>query len=347
MTGATWSRAEDPEGSRAEAVRSWYRRFAENECRDYSPHYARLCHAVVDDEGLVAFIAGMPEIQPNLFLAAVQYISGVEGLPRDGVELAAFVAAHRADVTALMHARRTQTNEVGRCGPLLTAMPPGPLALVEVGASAGLNLMLDRYRYDYGGGRELGDPGSRVRIRCRLRGSGVPTLHLPEVVWRRGLDLDPVDVREQARSRWLLACVWPEHVERRARLEAALAQCRRDPPRVDRGDLCDDLEAVLAEAPSDATLVVFHSAVLWYQTAERRQRFVELLAGWGRDRELVHVSSEDPGVIADVEVPPSEVDGLRVLLVRTRYGRGRPERRLLGVAHAHGAELEWLGDARG
>jgi hypothetical protein len=158
-----------------------YRRFAEWEARDRSPLYQELALGVAGDRGLLALLERLPPArqQPNLFFAAVQYRGGPQP---DFPAFRAFVLRHADQVVATMAARRTQTNEVGRCAlllPLLAALP-GPLALVEVGASAGLCLLPDRYAYDYGGAT-VGDPASPVRLACQPRGP-VPEA-LPEVVW--------------------------------------------------------------------------------------------------------------------------------------------------------------------
>ncbi|HEX3211524.1 MAG TPA: DUF2332 family protein, partial [Actinomycetota bacterium] len=146
-----------------------YRRFAE-EARGRSPRYERLALGVAGDRGLLELLERLPPAkqQPNLLFAAVQYLAG----PQPGLDaFRHFVLDHADQLLALMASRRTQTNEVGRCAlllPLLAALP-GPLALVEVGASAGLCLLPDRYAYDYGG-TILGDPTSPVRLSCQPRG---------------------------------------------------------------------------------------------------------------------------------------------------------------------------------
>ncbi len=114
-----------------------------------------------------------------------------------------------ADVRSVVLARATQTNEVGRCAALmpLLAELPQPVALLEVGASAGLCLLPDRYRYRYqperGPGRQLGPPQSPVTLTCELRGDTEPPTGLPQVAWRAGLDLDPVDITDPDAIRWL------------------------------------------------------------------------------------------------------------------------------------------------
>src|SRR5439155_9790493 len=129
-----------------------------------------------------------PVIQPNLFFAAVQLLTGPQRMPTSGPELRDFVKQRGPEVAAVMRARRTQTNEVGRCAVLLAAMPPGPLALVEVGASAGLCLLLDRFHYELGAAR-LGPASSPVHLRCAVAGPAPLPSELPTIACRRGLDL--------------------------------------------------------------------------------------------------------------------------------------------------------------
>jgi len=102
----------------------------------------------------------------------------------------------------------------------------------------------------------------------------MPT-RLPDVVWRGGIDLNPLDVRQPDDVAWLDALVWPEHDDRRQRLRAAADIAAADPPHIVAGDLNERLVALAAEVPRDATLVVFHTVVLMYLDADERQRFAE------------------------------------------------------------------------
>ncbi len=332
-----------------EDVRSQYRRFADRECKGYSDAYYRLALAVAEDDDMAAFIAAMPVIQPNLFFASVQFLTGPERMPLTGPALRALLEHRGPEVREVMRSRRTQTNEVGRCAVLLPALPPGPLALVEVGASAGLCLLLDRFHYDFGA-TQIGVPSSPVRIRSATTGPVPLPAAIPEIRWRRGLDLHPIDVRDDDAVQWLLACVWADHVERRRRLEGAIAVARRYPVTVARGDLVDDLPAVLAEAPETAQLVIVHSAVLTYVDPERRQAFVDGLADESSRRDVLWLSNEAPGVIPEITaLAPGRLGGgstqvadLRFLLGRTRFTNGRRRDELLALAHPHGAELAWL-----
>ena len=324
-----------------EVIKRTYRRFADVECRGYSEAYFRLALAVAGDDDVIAFLAGLPVIQPNLFFAAIQLLTGPQAMPGTAPELRAFLKDHGDEVGRIMRARRTQTNEVGRCATLLPSLPGGPLALVEVGASAGLCLLLDHFHYELGTTR-LGVPSSPVRVRCALEGPVPVPAKRPAIAWRRGLDLQPVDVRDAEATRWLLACVWPDHPERRRQLECALALARAMPPTVTAGDLVDDLPRLLAEAPVDAQLVVFHSAVLGYVSPERRRAFAGVLAEVSRQRSVVWISNEAPGIVPELAglAPPHRAR--HFLLGRTRFADGQRRDELLALAHPHGAELTWL-----
>jgi hypothetical protein len=254
----------------------WFARFAEGEARGVSPTYERLALAVRDDGALLRLLESVPppKRQPNLLFGVVRLLGGPV---HDPAAFHDFTVANWAAVEAQLRVRATQTNEVGRCALLLPVLArlPQPLALLEVGASAGLGLFPDRYRYRYGG-HTVGNGGPVLD--CDLTGTAAPDA-LPRVVWRAGLDLNPLDVTDPADGAWLEALIWPEHAHRRERLRAAAAMAAADPPALVRGDLVDDLPDLAARAPADATLVVFHTSVLYQVPEPRRTAFVDLVRG--------------------------------------------------------------------
>jgi hypothetical protein len=322
-------------------IKRRYRQFADRECRGYSDIYYGLALAVSEDEAVISFIAGMPVVQPNLFLASIQLLTGPDRMPKAGSELREFLKRRGREVADVMRSHRTQTNEVGRCAVLLPALPSGSLALVEVGASAGLCLLLDQFHYEFGS-TSIGEASSPVHLRCTVAGPAPLPPAVPQIVWRRGLDANPISVHDDDATRWLLACVWPDHHERRRRLEGALDLARVEPPAVSAGDLVDDLPALLDEVPDDAQLIVFHSAVLTYVSPDRRQAFGETLAAASKRRDIVCLSNEAPGVIRQIAAMAPPLSDLRFLLGRTRFTNGRRHDKLLALAHPHGAELTWL-----
>ncbi|WP_157251314.1 DUF2332 domain-containing protein [Nonomuraea typhae] len=293
-----------------------YLRFGRIAAQGSSPSYAARCEEIAKNPDFLALLDALPEPkrQPNLLFGAVRFLDG----PVDESFLP-WTTAHWPGVTAVMLARSTQTNEAGRCATLmpLLARLPQPLALIEVGASAGLCLFPDKYRYAYNGQPSFG-PDSPVVLPCRT--NAVIPRQLPQVAWRAGIDLNPVDLADPEQRRWLEALVWPEQGDRLARLRAAIEIVRADPPRIVRGDLNDTVEDLVAQAPEGATTVVFHSAVLAYLTAADRRRFT----GTMRRLPVRWISNEAPAVI----------DGKRFALLLD----GEPVAR----TGSHGQLLEWI-----
>jgi hypothetical protein len=318
-----------------------YRLFAERECKDYSPAYYHLALEIADDPEVLSFVAQQPVTQPNLLFASVQYLTGPEHMPLSSAALRGFLQRHGDAVAALMRDRRTQTNEVGRCATVLPAMPTGRIALVEVGASAGLCLLLDKYHYDYGFA-QVGDPDAHVHLQCKAQGPVPVPVTMPDIVWSRGVDLNPLDVRCEDDARWLLACVWADHPERRQHLEAALSVARQHSPWVIAGDVSTELPALLTEAPREAQLVVFHSATLPYLSEEHRDDLTRILTAESRRRNIVWISNKACGLISEFAEMAPKGTRRAFLLGKTILSEGRRVDALLALAHPHGAELEWL-----
>jgi hypothetical protein len=308
-----------------------YAEFAAQDARGVSPTYERLALAVSRDRPLIGRLAGLPPAkqQPNLLFGVVRLLGGPVD---DPAAFRGFVLQHWDPIVAELAVRATQTNEAGRCAvllPVLAALPQR-LALLVVGASAGLCLYPDQYAYRYGPAT-LGTTGPVLS--CTLAGVDPPSTR-PAVVWRAGLDLNPLDVRDPADVAWLDALIWPEHEHRRERLRAAVAVAAADPPLLVRGDLAEDLPALAAQAPVDATLVVFHTSVL-YQVAPARQRAFtaavrELPGHW--------LANDTPEALPHPGRAAPDGAAWNVLALD-----GRP----LAFTRAHGQALSWFGPAPG
>ena len=311
----------------ARAYRGWARR----EARGRSAAYEALAESVAEDAALAGFVAGLPpgKRQPNLVFAAARYLLGTP--PVIGT-LRELVSQSPAELTQVILTRRTQTNEPARCAVLLPALAQltPPLALIDVGASAGLTMLFDRYSYDYAGHRLAGHDPQAPTLRCEPRGPVPLPAHVPAITWRAGLDLNPLDVTSDDDTNWLSCLVWPGEGDRAQRLAAAIASARRrDPPVVHRGDLLTSLPALAAQAPSDATLVVYHSSVLWYIAPDQREQFASTVRGLG----AAWLSSEPPGVVPGTSMPAQDDDQLCVV---ARDGRS------VALADSHGTWLQWL-----
>jgi len=321
-----------------------------------SPLYSELGFGVARDPELLRLAAETRPNQPapNMLFAAVQYlllggeqhelrehypILGGEAEPQGRMfpKFRDFCVAHRDAIVPLLKTRRTQTCVLRRCVCLLPAFArvvseaPGPLAMLEIGPSAGLNLLWDRYRYDYSGELRWGDPKSEVLLDTQRRGD-VPLPDLPDptnVAWRTGVDLHPVDVGDDDQVRWLRALIFPEHLERHAQLSAAIRIARARPPRIVEGDAAERLPALLSKAPADSTLVVFATHALYQFPREALVQVLRSLQRHGEQRPLFFVSMEFTAV------RHSE-------LFLTRYAGGARETTKLANCNPHGHWLEWL-----
>jgi len=306
-----------------------YREFSVHEAGGRSPLYVQLGQGVADDPEVLGFLAGLPPAkrQPQLLLAAVRYLAGVQA---SYAGFRAIVLDNQAGLAAIMLARRVQTNEPARCATLLPAFAllPQPLALVEVGASAGLTLLPDKYSYDYGGHQVAGtDPRAPV-LACQPRGPVPLPAQVPEVAWRAGLDLNPLDVTSDDDVRWLQCLLWPGETGRQERLAAAIETARRDPPPLYRGDLLTDLPDLVRKAPRDATVVIYHSAVLGYVRRADRAEFAKTVRGLG----AVWLSNEGPGVLPGTAIPGCDPHGF--VMARDTVP--------IGLTDSHGTWVEWL-----
>ncbi len=341
-----------------------FRAFARS-ARSRAPLYARLSAGIAGSTQVERLFAGVPapaRVPVNLF-AAVHHLllAGPDAtLARFYPNLAAvvdpgdpvpafleFCAGHAAEINSLLVTRLPQTNEVGRSALLLAGIAQlgdGPVALLDVGASAGLNLLLDRFAYSDGHGNGLGD--GPVVLDCSVRGvrPGAVGPHgladrLPRVSDRLGLDLDPVDPSDPEAARWLAACVWPDQADRFDRLERALAMASETPATVVRGDAVDDLAATLDRL--DGRAVVTTTWVLAYLDHPRQADFVGELDRLGGTRDLAWVWAESPEVVGVLPVPADlSGDPVTVLGVTTWRGGVRSDR-CLARCHPHGYWLQW------
>jgi len=310
-----------------------YREFAEVQAAPVSPRYAELTRAIAADDAILDFLLTLPvgKQQPNLLLGALRYLHG--GVAADAAQLHTWVVQDADRLRTTMLARSTQTNEPARCAavlPLLAAIR-GPVALIEVGSSAGLCLYPDQYGYRYDG-VPVGSPSS-VQLTCTTSGEGPVPQRLPDVVHRGGIDLHPLDPGDADDLAWLQALIWPGDHDRGRRLTAAAAIAAREPATVLTGDLVELLPEAVAAAPPNCTTVVFHSAALAYLPPAGVSDFVDLVS----DLPVRWISQEGAGVLPGVRGrlpdPPSPGEARFVLALD-----GEP----LAYTAPHGGRIDWL-----
>ncbi|HEX5691100.1 MAG TPA: DUF2332 domain-containing protein [Roseiflexaceae bacterium] len=339
-----------------ETLAQRFRRFGERECVPSSPLYGRLAVGISEDPALLELAtAAEAGPVPNLFLAAVQYmllhgathpLAAFYHLPGRAASLTvgdadpfpafrAFCLEQATAMRALLASRRVQTNEVRRCACLMPAFLTAarragrrPLALVEVGASAGFNLLWDSYGYEYGAGGRYGDLASPVQLRCELRGGQLPApVPFPQIAYRVGLDLNPIDARDDDAMLWLRALIWPEQRDRAALLEQAIAVAQQNPPRLLAGDALDLLPGAIGAAPEETLVCVFHTFTLNQFPQPARERFDALIAEQAARRDLCVIAIEwrEPYPAIDL----------------TWFASDERQTQRLGFCDAHGAWIEW------
>ena len=356
------------DAGRVAHYRDVFHRFARIESPDLaSPMYAELAYGISLDRELLELAAQKRRHQPapNMLFGAVQYlllsgggyakhplathypiVSRVER-PMEPAFPAFkdFCLSHREDILDLIRTHRTQTNVVRRCTCLLPVFSivqreSGlPLALIDIGASAGLNLNVDRYRYRYlRGGREEAHWGSseaRVELEAELRGGGaMPPLADNLIIWfRGGIDLNPIDLRNEQELRWLRALIWPEHVERHQRLIDAADELVRSPIDLRAGDAAELLPRMIADTPADTALTVYSTVALYQIPTAGRERIFQTLAETSMNR---------PVWLVTLELRLEDIDDTQEpSLAITRFTNGELSRQLLARSSPHGWWIEW------
>lgn len=333
------------------------RRFeiAAEDQRRRSPFNTRLLRAIADRPDLAGILQAAPAEQqlPVLLLAAVHSIvlaepelpladwyPTVRDEPRSDdpfPEFARLCREREDELRAIVATHSTQTNEVGRCAlfvPALSAVAAetGPLALVDVGTSAGLNLRLDRYRYEYDTGVTVGAP-STVVLPCGVRGDVAIPTEVPAIAARTGIDRSPIDLADPEQVRWLMACVWPDQRDRFERLSAAIGIAIDHPAEVLTADAVDAIGPAIEHVGTEGHPTVLTSWVLNYLPEDRRAALLSELDRIGAEHDLSWVVLESPGMCRGIPFPP-EVRGsflTHLLLVRWRRG----ERSVIHLAECH------------
>lgn len=353
--------------SERERQRTFFHDFA-GVARRRAPLYARLSKALADSSLPSDLFAGAPEparVPVNLF-AAVHYLLLAEPSlplarfypnltetpdPGDPVPaFFAFVEQNELVIRQLLASRLPQTNEVGRSALLLAGIAQlgdvGTIAHLDIGASAGLNLMLDRLAYVDGSGNLLGE--SSLVLECSVRGArpGATGPHgladvLPELGTRLGLDANPVDLNDPDHARWLEACVWPDQADRFHRLATAIELFRRHPAEVRRGDAVDDFTDAVAAVAGGGHPVVTTSWALCYLAGEHQELWLRRIDSIGASRDLSWVWAEAPDRVGDLPVSPELAATDRTVLGVTTWRAGVRTDRVLGQCHSHGYWLTW------
>ncbi|HET6821737.1 MAG TPA: DUF2332 domain-containing protein, partial [Anaerolineales bacterium] len=252
-----------------------------------------------------------------------------------------FCLSHSQEIQHLVTTRKVQTNEVQRCTALLPAFSlaqqrigQASLSLLEIGSSAGLHLLWDKYGYHYEPSGHVGSADSPVQLHCSLVGKNLPdTAHgMPAIESRIGIDITPIDVENPDQVRWIRALIWPEHTDRAALFENAITVARGNPPHIISGNAEDVLLSTAKTVPLDTTLCIFHSYTLNQCPEPIHHQIVSNIEEIAKSRDVFRISLEWYG---GHKQPQLELYS---------YTANHTGHELLAYCESHGRSLEWLID---
>lgn len=337
-----------------------------------SPLYSGLCVHARNDADLLALAAHAAPGQPPAFhlLSAVHFLllSGIDHpLARHFANLTpAPEAAEKAygpfrsfcfdyadEIREILASRTVQSTSVERAVFALMALDHlyrqvnAPLHLIEIGCSAGLLMLFDKYHYDFGKFGTVNTPEAAVRVDARLHGPFARAASgIPPVASRVGVDLQPVDAAAEVERRWLLALIFPEWLNRQRNLDVALDLAARSKLRILQGDANELLPGLLAQTPDP--VCVFHSMCLYYFGSQAQERFDHQLRQSSRGRTIHRIGVEMPESYAletrkaaatGSAVPTDEVPAH---VVHTAYRDGESHAVTLAHTGRYGQWFEWL-----
>ncbi|WP_281975156.1 DUF2332 domain-containing protein [Halobacillus litoralis] len=326
--------------------------FAEIECEGSSLLYKTLALKIAEDEELLNLCSHAQEGQPipNLLFGSVHYLllqgkqhhlqafypsivaeTVQEGDPYPFFQ--DFCEVYREEIIALLRTKLVQTNEVGRCAYLYPAFchihqkTEKPLSLIEIGSSAGLQLLWDQYSYSYGTGKNYGNENSVVHLTSKVREGSMPDfLAAPPLVKDRvGVDLQISDLTDEEEYLWLKALIWPEHKERLHTFDKAVEQLRIAPPKLIEGDGVAMLSDLAGNSSEDEVLCIFHTHVANQMPETVKTELLQKVNRIGSKRDVFHIYNN----ISDRK------------LHMDSFFNGIKEERTIGDTEGHGKWFDW------
>lgn len=293
-----------------------FKTFAFKECKGSSNLYEYLSLKIAEDEEMleISYNVRVGQPVPNLFLGAVhylllkgkehelkQYYASIVGPPkeveRSFTHFKDFCRLYREEIISILKTKLVQTNEVRRCAYLYPIFCfiynklKNPLSLVEIGSSAGLQLLWDRYCYSYGTSEVFGEKDSSVHITAEIKGDNFPFLlpSSPPVAIRIGLDLHTNDLSNPDDYLWLKSLIWPEHRQRVQLFENAANCYNQQPAKLIQGDGIDLLIEIADAIPKESTLCIFHTHVANQIPTDEKNKLIENIKTIAKDRDVFHI----------------------------------------------------------
>lgn len=326
-----------------------------------NPYYAQIGTYVADRPQILSLFESIPDdcrVPAQLF-AAVRYLlsSGIETPLRSyfdapavrdyrdrmGPAFLAFCEEYADELLQVMNLYQVRQNEVHRCAALLPAlmtverMAQRPMGLIELGASAGLKLLFDRFHYEYPG-LALGPNGASVRLSTQLSGDPIPwSLAMPRVDFRLGIDEQPLDVHDPDDERWLRSCVPVGDVARSQRLDAAIELAQRENPEVIQANLTMGVPWAADQVSDDLALCFVTSCFLERMSRNLQEVFAHRVAEIAEQRDVWWIALEPEGVVDLLGVP---VPADQLVLGVHRFGPSGTFVRILALSSRDGKAIE-------
>lgn len=300
-----------------EQISNLFRNFSIKECKGSSDLYEYLSLKISEDEEILALAshAQLGQPTPNLLFGAVHYlllkgndhvlkkyygslvVNPEKNLEQAFQQFKEFCQLHREEIISILKNKLVQTNEVRRCAYLYPSFcyifnkVQKPLALIEIGTSAGLQLFWDQYSYSYGTGEVYGNIHSNVHLKSEIKGDNQPFFlqQSPPVVERIGLDLHINDLNSEEDYVWLRSLIWPEHKERLEMFDNAAACLKEQAVKLIEGDGVSLLLEIAEQLPEDAVICVFHTHVANQIPENVKHKLVDQIKEIGAKRDVFHL----------------------------------------------------------
>lgn len=293
-----------------------FKRFADESKGLNSKLYESLSREIADDNELLELASNARSGQPvpNLLFAAVHYLllkgrehplktfypsitkypSSVDG---SFSQFKDFCGTYESEIIPLLKSKLVQTNEIRRCAYLypvfcwIYTKMDKPLSLIEIGTSAGLQLLWDHYSYSYGSENVYGNKLSTVHLNTEIRGNNMPIIlsECPPVASKIGVDLNINDLRKADDSLWLKALIWPEHHERRDLFDRAVTLFKENPMNLIEGDGVALIPSIVEDIPKDSVVCIFHTHVANQIPEDLKRKLVGNIEEIGQSRNVFHI----------------------------------------------------------
>lgn len=329
-----------------------FRNFAMLECEGSSELYRTLALNIAEDEEMLKLSSNSREGQPipNLLFSSVHYLLLKKGdhqlrefypsivthpnMDKDPFPyFKDFCLINREEILLLIKNKLVQTNEVRRCAYLYPIFcyiyhkMEKPLSLIEIGSSAGLQLIWDKYSYSYGSNQTYGNKESFVHLTSEVRNGSIPSdlSNIPPVNYRLGIDLHISDLTNEEDYLWLKALIWPEHKDRLDNFEQSGKQLRMNPPQLREGDGVAMLNEYVEKVPKDSVLCIFHTHVANQMPEDIKSKLLQKVDMIGSKRDTFHVYN-------NIEDRKLHLDS---------YINGSKQHIVIGDTDGHGRWFDW------